>query len=132
MRGRRAGAAGAAGGRRPWHASICGTVDAAADMLGDGQALPTVGAGGLGHGGQAWAGASVAARCGRARAGGRARAIFTWLCHATDQGASLPRQDRWRGRPYHVTGQCPGHRHVIPLAAPPCMMQHGRFAAPGK
>ena len=32
----------------------------------------------------------------------------------------------------HVTGQRPGHRHVIPLAAPPCMGRHRRFAAPGK
>jgi len=47
-------------------------------------------------------------------------------------GAALPRQDRWRDRPCHVTGQRPGRRHVIPLAAPPRMARHRRFAAPGK
>ena len=40
-----------------------------------------------------------------ARVGGTGRGAFIRLCRATDQGAALPRQDRWRGRPRHVNGQ---------------------------
>ena len=38
-------------------------------------------------------------------------AIFIRLCRATDQGAAVPRQDRWRGR------ALPRHRSAIPVAA---------------
>jgi len=45
-------------------------------------------------------------------------------------GASLSHQDRWRGKPYHVTGHRIGPRHITPLAVPPCMARHRLFAAP--
>ena len=35
---------------------------------------------------------------------GTGREFFIRLCRATDQGASLPRQDRWCDRPCHVNG----------------------------
>ena len=38
------------------------------------------------------------------RAGG-SLAIFIRLCRATDQGAAVPRQDRWRDRPCPISGQ---------------------------
>ena len=66
--------------------------------------------------------AGTAVRRERARVGGlAARAGWTghggyiWLYRATDQGAALPRQDRWRGRPCHVTGRDSSRRRVSPL-----------------
>ena len=110
---RRAGAAGAAGGRRGWRASVCGAPGAAGGVW----PCPAAGATGWRCQRQAW------------QAGGTAPRAFSRLCRATDQDTSLPHQDRWRGRPCHVTGQRPGHRHVIPLAAPPCMAWYRRFTA---
>jgi len=55
-----------------------------------------------------------------------------WPCRAMLRDASMSRLDPRRGSPGHVTGQRLGRRHVIPLAAPPCMARHKRFAAPGK
>ena len=46
---------------------------------------------------------------------GTGRGGFIRLCQATDQGAALPRQDRWRGKPSHVIDQQFGRRHVSPL-----------------
>ena len=62
------------------------------------------------------AGRRARRQVGRQREGG-SRAIFTWDYRAVRDGAALPHQDRWRGRTCHVTGQRPGRRHVIPLAA---------------
>ena len=61
---------------------------------------------------------------------GQGQAIRACRCRATDQGASLPRQDRWRGRPCHVTGQRSRSSPRHPPAAPPCMEWHRRFTAP--
>ena len=55
---------------------------------------------------------------------GTGRGGFIRLCHATDQGAALPRQDRWRGKPSHVTGQRFRSSPRQPAAAPPCMERH--------
>jgi len=41
----------------------------------------------------------------RAREGEGRGGSYIWLCRAMDQGASVSRQDRWRGSPCHVTGQ---------------------------
>ena len=53
-----------------------------------------------------------------ARAGGTGRGAFIRLCRATDQGAALPHQDRWRGRPCHVNGQPVRSSPRQPPAAP--------------
>ena len=53
-------------------------------------------------------------------------------CRAMGLGALVPRHRLWHGRPRHITGQRPGRRHVISLAAPPCMARNRHFAVPGK
>ena len=52
-------------------------------------------------------------RAGR-REGGRLAGRREGRRLADDIYLVLPRQDRWRGRPCHVTGQRPGRRHVTP------------------
>ena len=69
-------------------------------------------------------GASTALR----REGPLTATAQTLLFESTRQ--LLSRQDRWPGKPCHVTCQHPGHRHVIPPAVPPCMTRYRRFAAP--
>ena len=95
---RRAWPEGAAGGQRGWHAFVRGAAGAASRQEG----RPEGG------------------RAARRQARGRAArgVIFIWSCRVMRRGASVPRQDRWRGRPCHVTGQRPDSRHVTPLAAP--------------
>ena len=76
----------------------------------------------------------------RRRSGGRAEqgacgragshAVYIWSCRATDQGAALPRQDRWRGKPDHVSGQQFRSPPCQPAAVPPCMARHRHLAAP--
>ena len=46
-----------------------------------------------------------------ARAAGLRGGGYTRLCRAMDQGAALPRQDRWRGR------TLPRQRPALPVAA---------------
>ena len=60
-------------------------------------------------------------RGGRGRQARLGHGSFIRLCRANDQGASLPRQDRWRSRPCHVTGQQPRSSPRHPATAPPCI-----------
>ena len=53
-------------------------------------------------------------------------------CRAVGLGALVPRQDRWRGRPCHVTSQQPRSSPCHPPAAPPCMTRHMCFTEPEK
>jgi len=91
---------GRAGGR------AAGVRGAAAGVLGDGLVRADTGA---------------AARRPCCSGSGTGRGGFIRLCRATDQGVALPRQDRWRGKPSHVTSQRFRSSPRQPAAAPPYM-----------
>jgi len=40
---------------------------------------------------------------------------YIWSSRATQQGAALPRQGRWRGKTGHVSGPPAAPRHVSPV-----------------
>ena len=50
-------------------------------------------------------------------AGGRSGQVvrYVWSSRATQHGAALPRQGRWRGRTHHVSGPPAAPRHVSPV-----------------